>query len=305
MRTRRMSLRTEQAYLSWIRRYVRSLQGLHPREGDAADVEAFLSGLATRDHVAPSTQNQALAAILFLYRHVLQVELPWLANITRATRFRYVPVVLTREETRRVLAELRDVPWLVASLLYGSGLRLSEALALRTKDIDLVRLELVVRDGKGRKDRVTTLPGSLCSALEGHLARLREWFANERLLGRPGVSMPDALDRKYPSAPVSWAWQYLFPSSTTCFHPRTRIRVRHHLHPSVVQRAVRQAVRRSGILKPASCHTFRHCFATHLLESGYDIRTVQELLGHSDVRTTMIYTHVLNRGGRAIRSPLD
>ncbi|MCP5338926.1 MAG: integron integrase, partial [Sinobacteraceae bacterium] len=207
--------------------------------------------------------------------------------------------------TRRVLAELQGIPWLVANLLYGSGLRLQEALMLRVKDLDLERLELVVRDGKGRKDRMTTLPASLRLALEAHLVRLREWFSNERAAGRPGVSVPHALDRKYGSAPVSWAWQFVFPSTGLCIHPHSGNRVRHHLHPSVVQRAVKLAVRRSGILKPASCHTFRHCFATHLLESGYDIRTVQELLGHSDVKTTMIYTHVLNRGGRAVRSPLD
>lgn len=269
MRTRRMSLRTEKAYLFWIRRYVKSDPRHHPRDRGAPDVEAFLTNLTVRDHVAPSTQNQALAAILFLYRRVLQVELPWLENVTRATRPQRIPVVLSRDEARRVLAELRGVPWLVASLLYGSGLRLEEALSVRVKDIDLVRRELIVREGKGRKDRVTTLPESLRAPLEGHLARLAEWFANERHLGRPGVSLPGALAHKYPAASTSWAWQFLFPAARPCADPWSGRPVRHHLHHSIIQRAVR------------------------------------ELMGHSDVKTTMIYTHVLNRGGRAVRSPLD
>ena len=305
MRTRRMSLRTEKAYLFWIRRFIRADPGRHPRERGAADVERFLTQLAVRGRVAPSTQNQALAAMLFLYRKVLLQDLPWLGNVTRATRPRHLPVVLSRDETRRVLAELRDVPWLVAILLYGSGLRLNEALALRVKDIDLARRELVVRDGKGRKDRVTTLPEALRSPIAGHFSKLRAWFDNERRLARPGVSLPGALERKYPGASTSWPWQFVFPCSGTCVDPYTGQRVRHHLHASVIQRSVRCAVRRARIMKPASCHTFRHCFATHLLESGYDIRTVQELLGHSDVKTTMIYTHVLNRGGRGVQSPLD
>lgn len=305
MRTRRMSLRTEKSYLFWIRRYIRANPGRHPRDGGAADVERFLTQLAVRDHVAPSTQNQALAALLFLYRKVLQQDLPWLENVTRANRPRHIPVVLSREEARRVLAELRDIPWLVASLLYGSGLRLQEALALRVKDIDLARRELVVRDGKGRKDRVTTLPDALRAPIEGHFSKLRAWFDNERRLSRPGVSMPDALERKYPGASTGWPWQFVFPSAGTCIDPYSGQRVRHHLHASVIQRSVRTAVRRAGLLKPASCHTFRHCFATHLLESGYDIRTVQELLGHASVETTQIYTHVMKKPGLGVRSPLD
>ncbi|MBV6424457.1 MAG: IS91 family transposase ISTha3 [Steroidobacteraceae bacterium] len=300
-----MSLRTEKAYLFWIRRYIRANHGRHPRDLGAPEVEGFLSRLAVHDHVAASTQNQALAAILFLYRQVLEVDLPWLENVTRAAKPRHIPVVLSREEARSVLAELNGTPWLVASLLYGSGLRLEEALSVRVKDLDLARRELIVRDGKGRKDRVTTLPDSLRRPIEGHFVKLREWFANERRLGRPGVSLPDSLARKYPAAPTSWAWQFVFPSTSVCADPYTGQPVRHHLHPSVVQRAVRGAVQRAAITKPASCHTFRHCFATHLLESGYDIRTVQELLGHSNVTTTMIYTHALNRGGLAVRSPLD
>lgn len=305
MRARHMSLRTEKAYLQWIRRYVAFHDRRSPRNLGATAVEAFLTDLATRLHVAASTQNQALAAILFLYRQVLNVDLPWLENIVRAVKPRHLPVVLARDEVRRVLAELRDTPWLVASLLYGGGLRLHEGLMLRVKDVDFERRELVVRDGKGRKDRVTTLPLSLRDPLLGQLARLREWFDNERRLSRPGVSVPFALAHKYPAAPTSWAWQYVFPSASICEDPYSGRQVRHHAHPSSVQKAVARAVRKAGLLKPASCHTFRHCFATHLLESGYDIRTVQELLGHSDVRTTMIYTHVLNRGGRGVTSPLD
>jgi integron integrase len=305
MRTRRMSLRTEASYLHWIRRYVEFHGRRPPRELGPLHVEAFLTDLATRLHVAASTQNQALCALLFLYKQVLHADFPWLENIVRAARPRHLPVVLSRDEVRRVLVELRGTPWLVASLLYGSGLRLHEGLALRVKDLDFERHELVVRDGKGRKDRVTTLPECLRDPVAGHLARLRDWFANERRRARPGVSLPFALAHKYPQAATSWAWQYVFPSVSVCKDPYSSEPVRHHAHPSPVQRAVTLAVRKSGVMKPASCHTFRHCFATHLLESGYDIRTVQELLGHSDVRTTMIYTHVLNRGGRGVASPLD
>jgi len=305
MRTRHMSLRTERAYLDWIRRYIRFHRGQHPRELGPVHIEAFLSMLANELRVAESTQNQALCALLFLYKQVLGVNLPWLDNITRARRPKHLPVVLTREEVRRVLGELKGRYWLIASLLYGSGLRLHEVLAIRVKDLDVSRGELIVRDGKGRKDRVTMVPASLEDVLAGHLAQLRAWFDNERRLGRPGVSLPHALAHKYPGAPVSWGWQFLFPADKCCRDPVTRQSVRHHSHHSGIQRAVKLAVARSGIAKPASCHTFRHCFATHLLESGYDIRTVQELLGHSDVKTTMIYTHVLNRGGRGVRSPLD
>ncbi|MGE0582987.1 MAG: integron integrase [Steroidobacteraceae bacterium] len=305
MRTRHMSLRTEKAYLHWIRRYVIFHGRRPPQELGAAAVEAFLTDLATRLHVAASTQSQALAAILFLYRQVLAIDLPWLENVVRATKPRHLPVVLSRDEVRRVLAELRGTPWLVASLLYGGGLRLNEGLALRVKDIDFERGEMVVRDGKGRKDRITTLPLSLKDALMGHFTRLRAWFENERRRSRPGVSVPFALAGKYPAAPTSWAWQYVFPAARLCQDPYSGQPVRHHAHPSPIQGAVALAVRKARLLKPASCHTFRHCFATHLLESGYDIRTVQELLGHSDIKTTMIYTHVLNRGGRGVLSPLD
>ena len=305
MRTRYMSLRTEQAYLHWMRRYIRHHGQVSPRQLGATHVEAFLSSLATRGRVSASTQNRALCAILFLYRQVLKTDLPWLANLVRAAPSRHLPVVLTRDEVRRLLAELRGTHWLMASLLYGSGLRLHECLTLRVKDVDVGRGELVIRDAKGGKDLVTMLPGSLRAPLAGHFARLQEWFDNERRLKRPGVSLPHALERKYPLAPTSWGWQYLFPASGTCRDPLTGGLTRHHAHPNTLQRAVAGAVRRAGLTKPTSCHTLRHCFATHLIEAGYDIRTVQELLGHSSVKTTLIYTHVLNRGGRGVLSPLD
>ncbi len=305
IRARHYSLRTEKAYVYWARRFVRFCGLRHPRELGAADVERFLTHLAVEGKVSASTQNQALAAILFLYREVLETPLPWLDSVVRARRPARLPVVLTRDEVRRVLSLLSDSPRLVASLLYGSGLRLQECLQLRVKDIDLTRRELVVRDGKGAKDRVTMLPASLVPQVQRHLERVRTLFEADRSAARPGVSLPFALRRKYPQAATSWGWQYLFPARAFCRDPYSGETVRHHLYPQTVQRAVASAVHAAGIEKPASCHTFRHCFATHLLEDGYDIRTVQELLGHADVKTTMIYTHVLNRGGRAVRSPLD
>jgi integron integrase len=305
LRARYVSYRTEKAYLFWIRRFARSQAGIAPKGWGADHVERFLTHLAVDLKVSPSTQNQALSALLFLFRHVLKQELPWLDKVVRAKRQKRLPVVLSRVEVRDVLARLSGTHWLIASLLYGSGLRLHEGLAIRVKDIDLQRGEIVVRDGKGGKDRMTTLPDTLRAPLGVHLAKLREWYEAERRARRPGVSLPDALARKYPQASTSWAWQYLFPSAKLSANPRTGETARHHVHPKTVQTAVGRAVRRAGLEKPASCHTFRHCFATHLLENGYDIRTVQELLGHSDVKTTMIYTHVLNRGGRGVRSPLD
>jgi integron integrase len=243
-----------------------------------------------------STQDQALQAILFLYRHVLGVELPWLENVVRAKRPQPRPVVLMSEDARRILASLDGTPWLVASPLYGSGLRFAKRLRLRVIDLELDRGELIVRDGKGAKDRVTVLPPSLREPLKTHLGRLHEWFIEERKRGRPGVWLPHALNRKYPRASTSWGWQYRFPSTSQCRDPHDRQLVGHHVHPKTIQRSVTIAVLRAGISKPAGCHTFGHCFATHLLEAGYDIRTVQELLGHADVR---------NRGGRGVRSPLD
>jgi integron integrase len=236
---------------------------------------------------------------------VLGIELPWLENVTRATQVKRLPVVLTRDEVRALLAHLEGAPWLVASILYGSGLRLMEALRLRVKDLALERGELIVREGKGGKDRVTMLPATLATPLRAHLARLRAWFEEERRREQPGVSLPYRLSRKYPQAGTQWRWQYLFPAATLCRDPYLGASVRSHLHEKGVQRAVQQAVHRAGLSQPASCHTLRHCFATHLLEDGYDIRTVQELLGHSDLKTTMIYTHVMSKGARGVRSPLD
>jgi integron integrase len=305
MRTRHLALRTEQAYLHWLRRYVEFHDRRHPRELGASEVEQFLTHLAVRRKVGAATQNQALQALLFLYRHVIGTELPWLSNITRTSNPKRLPVVLTRSEVQSLLAQLEGTPWLVASLLYGSGLRLLEGLRIRVKDLALERGELIVREAKGGKDRVTMLPHTLDVALRAHLARLRAWYLQERQRERPGVSLPRALARTYPAHSMSWGWQYLFPASGFCRDPYTGQPVRHHLHEKVIQRAVQGAVVRAGLTQPASCHTLRHCFATHLLEDGYDIRTVQELLGHADLKTTMIYTHVMGKGARGVRSPLD
>jgi integron integrase len=271
----------------------------------APEVEDFLSTLAVKNHVSASTQNQALAAILFQYRAVLEVKLPWLTEVIRAKKPQRLPVVLTRLEVERVLARLSGVEWLVVSTLYGAGMRLLECLQLRIKDLDLVRCEILVRDAKGQKDRVTVLPSALVPELRRHLDRVRLLYEGDRQERLPGVSLPFALRRKYPGADTSWPWFWVFPAASLCTDACAQELVRHHLYPQNIQRAVKKAIRDAGIEKPASCHTFRHCFATHLLEDGYDIRTVQELLGHSDVKTTMIYTHVLNRGGRGVRSPLD
>jgi integron integrase len=305
MRTRHLALRTEQAYLQWLRRYVAFHHRRHPRKLGAPEVEQFLTHLAVHRKVSAATQNQALQAILFLYRHVLEMPLPWLDNVTRAAQPKRLPVVLSRAEVRALLAQLQGAAWLLANLLYGSGLRLMEGLRLRVKDLQLDRGELIVRQAKGGKDRVTMLPGTLEVSLRAHLARLREWYEEERRRGQPGVSLPFALARKYPQAATQWGWQYLFPSLELARDPQTGQPVRHHLHEKSIQRAVQSAVRKAGITQPASCHTLRHCFATHLLEDGYDIRTVQELLGHVDLNTTMIYTHVMTKGANGVRSPLD
>jgi integron integrase len=305
MRTRHFAYRTEQAYLYWIRRYVNFHRRKHPREMGSAEVEAFLTHLAVDEHVSASTQNQALQALLFLYRQVLEIDLPWLENVTRARRSKRLPVVLTVAEVRSVLAQLDGAAWLFANLLYGSGLRLMEALRLRVKDIVIERGELIVRDAKGGKDRVTVLPTSIVDPLRAHLAKLHIRFEQQRRLGEPGASLPVALARKFPNASRQWGWQYVFPARSLCRDVYTGEAVHHHMHEKAMQRAVQMAVQKAGITQPASCHTFRHCFATHLLEAGCDIRTVQELLGHSDVRATMIYTHVLGRGAMGVKSPLD
>jgi len=305
IRMRHYSIRTEQAYLQWIRRYIGFHGMRHPSELGADHLTQFLSDLAVRGQVAAATQNQALNAILFLYREVLKIELPWINDVQRAKRPQRLPVVLTRTEVRSLLAHLEGTEWLMASITYGGGLRLLECLRLRVKDLEFDRGEILVRDGKGNKDRITMLPRSLVEPLRTHLARVRSLHERDIGDGFGRVYLPFALDRKYPNADLEWGWQYVFPATRRSVDPRSGVERRHHASEAVLQRAVKNAVRQSGILKPASVHTLRHSFATHLLESGYDIRTVQELLGHSDVKTTMIYTHVLNRGGRGVVSPLD
>ena len=305
IRLRHYSIRTEQAYVGWVKRFIIFHGRRHPSSLGAAEVESFLSHLASERNVAAATQAQALSAVLFLYKSVLKTDLPWLDNVVRSTRPRRLPVVLTQAEARAVISHLQGSHWLIASLLYGSGLRVMEVLRLRVKDIDLKFRQITVRDGKGGKDRVTVLPESLVAPLQVHLARVREQHELAMAEGFGGVVLPFALERKYPRAHQEWGWQYVFPASSPSVDPRTGARRRAHIVEESVQRAVRAAVRKAGILKPASPHTFRHSFATHLLEAGYDIRTVQELLGHKDVSTTQIYTHVMQKGANAVRSPLD
>jgi integron integrase len=299
------SPRTEEAYLSWIRRYIHFHRRRHPSELSAVDVRSFLSALAVQGHVSASTQNQALAAVTFLYRHVLRTPFAAAEGVVRAKRPVRLPVVLTRNEVDAVLAELQGQPRLIASLLYGGGLRVMEALSLRVKDVDVQRGQLTIREGKGKKDRVTILPRAIEPMLVDHLRHLQAHHARVPRGNRVAVTLPDAIARKYPNARFDWAWQYLFPAARAHREGGSREYVRHHLHVSAIQRAVHEAVLAAGISKRATCHSFRHSFATHLLEDGYDIRTVQELLGHSDVSTTMVYTHVLNRGGLGVRSPMD
>jgi integron integrase len=305
IRTRHLALRTEKTYIYWIRRFLWFHELKDPRQVGSDEVGAFLTSLAVNCKVSASTQNQALAAVLFLYRDVLRLQLPWLADVVRAKRPERLPVVLTRAEIRSVLARLNGTTWLIASMLYGSGMRITECLQLRVKDADPARRELVIRDAKGQKDRVTVLPETLVPHLREHLVKVRKLFETDRAARSPGVALPFALRRKYPGAATSWPWQWLFPARTFCRDPYSGESCRFHLQAQNIQRAVKSAIHAAGIEKPASCHTFRHSFATHLLEDGYDIRTVQELLGHADVKTTMIYTHVLNRGGRGVLSPLD
>jgi integron integrase len=300
-----MSLRTEEAYVGWVRRFILASGKRHPRETGAREVEAFLTLLATRDHVAASTQNQALSALLFLYREVLGQELPWMDDIHRAKRPKRLPTVLTRDEVAGLLGQMTGATWLMAALLYGSGLRLMECVRLRVQDVDFERREITVRQGKGGKDRRTMLPDMAVEPLRAQLVDARRIHRRDLAAGLGAVWLPDALDRKYRQAACEWIWQYVFPAGTRSVDPRTGSERRHHVDESVLQRAVKAAVRRTRIEKPATCHTLRHSFATHLLEAGYDIRTVQELLGHKDVATTQIYTHVLNRGGRGVFSPLD
>jgi len=305
VRVRHYSPRTEEAYVRWVTRFVVFHGKRHPAEMGGPEVTAFLNWLAEIRRVSPSTQTQALSALLFLYRHVLGYDLPWMTEVVRAPARTRLPVVLTREEVRAVVRRLDGVERLVVMLLYGSGLRLLEALRLRIKDLDFRQGQVVVRGGKGDKDRVTMLPEALKDDLRRHLAAWRERHEREVAGGGGLVWLPNALERKFPGAGRDWPWQWVFPASRLTAHPETGELFRHHLHPTAVQRGVARAAREARIGKRATCHSFRHSFATHLLEDGYDIRTVQELLGHSDVSTTMIYTHVLNRGAFGVRSPAD
>ncbi|VAW54738.1 Integron integrase IntIPac [hydrothermal vent metagenome] len=305
IQTLHYSIRTEQSYTSWIKRFIIFNNKKHPEDMGRLEIEAFLTYLAVKRNVSASTQNQALNAILFLYRQVLQVDLPWLEDVTRAKKPTRLPVVLTVIEVNAILSSLDGVRGLVAQLLYGTGMRLLECLRLRIKDIDFERKEILVRQGKGGKDRVTVLPEKVIAMLNQHLERVTVLHDKDLTNGYGCVYMPFALERKYPNACREWGWQYVFPSSKVGLDPRSNRKARHHMSSQTIQRAIKQAVRRANINKPASPHTLRHSFATHLLENGYDIRTVQELLGHKDVSTTMIYTHVLNKGGRGVKSPLD
>jgi len=305
IRTRHYSRRTEKTYVAWIRRYIFFHGKRHPAEMGATEITRFLTSLAVDSKVAASTQNQALSALLFLYREVLLQEVPWLDDLVYAKRPHHLPVVLTREEVRAVLGQIHGVPRLMAFLLYGAGLRLLECARLRVKDIDSGANQIVVRAGKGNKDRLTMLPAAIKADLLQHLEAVRAQHQLDLQAGAGWVELPGALARKYPNAGREWSWQWVFPATRIYVDRQTGQRRRHHLHESVLQRAVRAAALRAGIAKRVSCHTFRHSFATHLLDDGHDIRTVQELLGHHDVSTTMIYTHVLNRGPGAVRSPAD
>lgn len=305
MRTRHYSLRTEEAYIRWIRQYILFFGKRHPKELGAAEISAFLSHLAVERHVAASTQNQALSALLFLYREVLGTPVEWVSDISWAKRPRRVPVVFTVGEVRALLSHPSGDKWLMASLLYGSGLRLMECLRLRVKDVDSIQSQIVVREGKGDKDRITMLPRSLTEPLQRQLRKLKALHEMDVREGYGRVYLPFALARKYPNADREWGWQYVFPAAKRSLDPRTGREQRHHVAETALQKAVKAAVRAAGIVKPGSCHTLRHSFATHLLEASYDIRTIQELMGHTDVSTTMIYTHVLNRGGRGVKSPID
>ncbi|GHU36637.1 integron integrase [Betaproteobacteria bacterium] len=305
LRLKHYSIRTEHQYVQWARRFILFHQKRHPAEMGAAEVEAFLTHLAVQGNVAAATQNQALSALLFLYREVLGVDLPWLENVVRAKRPARLPVVLTRREVAAVLDRIQGTHGLMARLLYGTGMRLMECMRLRVKDVDFERAEILIRDGKGGKDRVTMLPQTLLAPLQVHLQARRQLYEEDSAKGMAGVYLPDALARKYPEAATNWGWQFVFVAGSYSVDPRSGEKRRHHMDEKLLQRAMKKAVLAAAIVKPATPHTLRHSFATHLLEGGYDIRTVQELLGHADVSTTMIYTHVLNKGGRGVASPLD
>ncbi|MBI3798520.1 MAG: integron integrase [Deltaproteobacteria bacterium] len=305
IRVRHYSLRTEETYVHWVRRFILFHGERHPGVMGEQEIGQFLTDLAIEQHVSAATQNQALNALVFLYRHVLGLDVGQLENIVRAKRPQRLPVVLRKHEVKALLEALEGVQWLMGHLLYGAGLRLMECLRLRVKDIDFSVNQILVREGKGNKDRITMLPLAVKAPLSAHLARARELHQRDLAHGLGSVYLPDALHRKYPNAPKEWGWQWVFPASQISQDPRSGVHRRHHLHENVLQRAVREAARQVGLTKPVGCHTLRHSFATHLLEDGYDIRTIQELLGHNDVSTTMIYTHVLNRGGKGVTSPSD
>ncbi|NER00067.1 MAG: integron integrase [Cyanothece sp. SIO2G6] len=305
IRLKHYSYRTEQTYVQWIYRYIMFHNKRHPKEMGVAEIEAFLTDLAVNRHVAASTQNQALSALLFLYRDVLQQPLDQRVNAIRAKKPSRLPTVLTPEECRNIIQNMFGVHRLIVQLLYGSGLRLRESMQLRVKDLDFSQQQIVVRDTKGNKSRVTMLPSTIIEPLKNHLQDVKRLHIQDLGQGYGATTLPFALAKKYPNANREWVWQFVFPASSRCRDPRSDAVVRFHLHESGVQKALKQAVRLTKIPKRVGCHTFRHSFATHLLQNGYDIRTVQELLGHKDVKTTMIYTHVLNRGGLGVRSPLD
>lgn len=305
IRVKHYSIRTETQYLHWVKRFILFHNKRHPRDMGGKEVEAFLSHMATHGNVSSSTQNQALSAILFLYREVLEQNLPWLDDVIRAKKPKHLPVVLSQQEVSKILGRMQGTYGLIARLLYGTGMRIMECCRLRVQDIDFDRGEILIRNGKGAKDRVTMLPQTLVEPLKAHLAWRKGLFEDDAAKGMAEVYLPDALERKLPCAATSWVWQYVFCSGSYSIDARSGHERRHHLDEKLIQRAVKKAVIEAGITKSATPHTFRHSFATHLLEGGYDIRTVQELLGHSDVSTTMIYTHVLNKGGRGVSSPLD
>lgn len=305
IRVKHYSIRTEEAYVNWIKRFILFHGKRHPVEMGEAEMSRFLSHLAVEEKVSASTQNQALSAVLFLYRDLLKRDVGWLDDVERAKKPTRLPVVLSKEEAKAILIRLEGVKWLMANLLYGSGLRLMECIRLRVKDLDFQYNQIAVRDAKGQKDRVTMLPDSLQEPLQRHLQRVKAIHEQDLKEGFGEVYLPFALERKYSDANTEWGWQYVFPASKRSKDPRTGKERRHHIAETVLQKAVKSALRLTGITKNASCHTFRHSFATHLLEEGYDIRTIQELLGHKDVSTTMIYTHVIKQGGKGVKSPLD
>jgi integron integrase len=305
IRLKGYSIRTEKSYVSWIKRFILFHGKRHPQDMGKPEIEAFLSHLVMKRNVASSTQNQAFNAILFLYKHVLDADMPEDINALRSKKPVRVPTVMTREETFKLIAMMQGTHQLMAKLIYGCGLRVMEFIRLRVKDIDFAMNQIVVRDGKGKKDRITVLPDGVKPALIEHLVYVKQLHQDDLAKGYGRVYLPNALAKKYPNADRQWGWQYAFPSKTLSKDPRSGMKRRHHLHVSCIQKAIRKAVNLCAVAKPVGCHTLRHSFATHLLAEGYDIRTVQELLGHKDVSTTMIYTHVLNRGGKGVRSPLD